>query len=98
MTAPVKENPPRIPPYKTAAVAFLVVFSVVLGFVWFQFRGKLTPKTPLTMVAPRAGLVMDPGSKVTYNGVEIGRVTNISEIQRDGVPVAKFSMEVDPES
>lgn len=98
MTKPVKENPPRIPPYKTAAVAFLVVFSVVLGFVWFQFRGKLTPKTPLTMVAPRAGLVMDPGSKVTYNGVEIGRVTNISEIQRDGVPVAKFSMEVNPES
>ncbi|MGV7507512.1 MlaD family protein, partial [Mycobacterium kansasii] len=56
-----------------------------------------TPKTPLTLVAPRAGLVMDPGSKVTYNGVEIGRVTNISEIQRDGVPVAKFSMEVKPE-
>ncbi|RUP01112.1 MAG: MCE family protein [Mycobacterium sp.] len=97
MTMPVKENPPRIPPYKTAAVVFMVVFSVVLGLVWFQFRGKLTPKTPLTMVAPRAGLVMDPGSKVTYNGVEIGRVTNISEIQRDGVPVAKFSMEVNPE-
>ena len=26
------------------------------------------------MVAERAGLVMDPGSKVTFNGVQIGRV------------------------
>jgi phospholipid/cholesterol/gamma-HCH transport system substrate-binding protein len=97
MTNPVKENPPRIPPYKTAAVAFLLVAAVVLTFVWFEFRGQLTPKTPLTLVAPRAGLVMDPGSKVTYNGVEIGRVSSITEIQRDGVPVAKFVMEVDPD-
>lgn len=97
MTNPVKENPPRIPPFKTAAVAFLLVATVVLTFVWLQFRGRLTPKTPLTLVAPRAGLVMDPGSKVTYNGVEIGRVSSITEIQRDGVPVAKFVMDVDPD-
>jgi len=96
MTTPVKENPPRIPPYKTAAAVFLVVAVAVLAFVWLQFRGELTPKTPLTMVAPRAGLVMDPGSKVTYNGVEIGRVASISEIQRDGVPAAKFLLDVNP--
>ncbi|MGO9381203.1 MAG: MCE family protein [Mycobacterium sp.] len=96
MTSPVKENPPRIPPYKTAAVVFLVVAAVVLGFVWLQFRGELTPKTTLTMLAPRSGLVMDTGSKVTYNGVEIGRVSSISEIQRDGSPAAKFLMDVKP--
>ncbi len=50
------------------------------------------------MVAPRAGLVMDPGSKVTYNGVEIGRVGNISETTgRDGKPAAKFSLGGVPE-
>jgi phospholipid/cholesterol/gamma-HCH transport system substrate-binding protein len=48
------------------------------------------------MVASRAGLVMDPGSKVTYNGVEIGRVANISEIVKDGKPAAKFSLDVYP--
>ena len=96
MTTPVKQNPPRIPPYKTAAVVFLVIVAVVLAFVWLQFRGRLTPKTPLTMVAPRSGLVMDTGSKVTYNGVEIGRVASISEIQQDGVPAAKFVMDVNP--
>ena len=96
MTTPVKENKPRIPPYKTAAAVFAVVVAVVLVLVWLQFRGQFTPKTSLTMVAPRAGLVMDRGSKVTYNGVEIGRVASISEIQRDGVPAAKFVLDVNP--
>ena len=96
MTTPAKDNPPRIPPYKTTATAGLVVAAIVLGLVWMQFRGEFTPKTTLTMVAPRSGLVMDPGSKVTYNGVEIGRVTTISEIQRNGVPAAKFVMDVKP--
>jgi phospholipid/cholesterol/gamma-HCH transport system substrate-binding protein len=94
MTAPL--NPPRIPPYKTAGVVFLLVAAVVLAFVWMQFRGGFTPKTPLTMVAARAGLVMDPGSKVTYNGVEIGRVASISEIERDGKPAAKLVLNVNP--
>ncbi|MGZ4526554.1 MAG: MCE family protein [Mycobacterium sp.] len=96
MTTPVKENPQRIPPYRTAALVFLMVFAAVLGFVWLQFRGQLSPTTRLTMLAPRAGLVMDPGSKVTYNGVEIGRVDSISEIERDGIPAAKFVLNVKP--
>ncbi|MCV7397272.1 MCE family protein [Mycobacterium paraseoulense] len=96
MTTPVKQNPQRIPPYRTAALVFLMVAAAVLGFVWLQFRGELTPTTHLTMLAPRAGLVMDPGSKVTYNGVEIGRVATISEVERDGSPAAKFVLNVNP--
>ncbi|MEB3981593.1 MCE family protein [Mycobacterium sp. 663a-19] len=99
MTAPapkLKENPPRIPPYKTAAAVFLVISTAALALVWLQFRGELTPTTRLTMVAPRSGLVMDPGSKITYNGVEIGRVAGISEIQHDGKPAAKVVMDVNP--
>ncbi|MGD1171391.1 MCE family protein [Mycobacterium seoulense] len=96
MTTPVKQNPQRIPPYRTAALVFLMVAAVVLGFVWLQFRGELSPTTRLTMLAPRAGLVMDPGSKVTYNGVEIGRVATISEVERDGSPAAKFVLNVNP--
>jgi phospholipid/cholesterol/gamma-HCH transport system substrate-binding protein len=91
-----KANPPRVPPYKTMAAVFLIVAAVVLGLVWMQFRGEFTPKTTLTMLAPRSGLVMDTGSKVTYNGVEIGRISSISEVQRDGVPAAKFLMDVKP--
>lgn len=69
------------------------LFGLVL---YAQFRGDLTPKTTLTMLAPRAGLVMDPGSKVTYNGVEIGRVSGISEITRDGTPAARVTLAVTP--
>ena len=89
-------NSPRTPPYKLAGVALLVVGLVALVLVYGQFRGDFTPKTKLTMVAARAGLVMDPGSKVTYNGVEIGRVAKIDEIVRDGKPAAKFTLDVYP--
>lgn len=91
-----KVNRIRIPRYKTTALVFLLIAAVVLVVAWFQFRGELKPKTHLTMVAARSGLVMDPGSKITYNGVEIGRVARISEIQRDGRPAAKFDLDVDP--
>jgi phospholipid/cholesterol/gamma-HCH transport system substrate-binding protein len=92
-----KINPPRIPRYKTRAAVFLLVNAVVLALWWLQFRGEFTPKTTLTMVAARSGLVMDPGSKVTYNGVEIGRVANISETTGPGgKPGAKFTLDVYP--
>ncbi|OBH58404.1 MCE family protein [Mycobacterium sp. E2479] len=77
-------------------VTLLLVSGLVLALVYLQFRGDFTPKTELTMVATRAGLVMEPGSKVTYNGVEIGRVAGISEIERDGAPAAKLALEVNP--
>jgi phospholipid/cholesterol/gamma-HCH transport system substrate-binding protein len=96
MTSPARLNSPRTPPYKWAGVALLVVAAVILVLVYGQFRGDFTAKTKLTMLASRAGLVMDPGSKVTYNGVEIGRVANISQIVRDGKPAAKFTLEVYP--
>jgi len=96
MASQGKVNRLNIPRYKTTAVVFLVVNAVLLTFWWFQFRGELTPKTRLTMVAARSGLVMDPGAKITYNGVEIGRVAGISEIQRDGKPAAKLDLDVDP--
>jgi phospholipid/cholesterol/gamma-HCH transport system substrate-binding protein len=77
-------------------VVLLLVGALVLALVYLQFRGDFTPKTELTMVASRAGLVMEPGSKVTYNGVEIGRVAAISEIERDGRPAAKLVLNVNP--
>ncbi|MEB3983568.1 MCE family protein [Mycobacterium sp. 663a-19] len=77
-------------------VALLVVGALVLTLVYMQFRGDFTPKTELTMVASRAGLVMEPGAKVTFNGVAIGRVASISETERDRVPAAKLVLEVNP--
>ncbi|MEM6105373.1 MCE family protein [Mycobacterium sp. 050272] len=96
MTRPGKTNAARTPPYKLAGIGLLVIGALIFVLIYGQFRGDFTPKTKLTMLASRAGLVMDPGSKVTYNGVEIGRVATISEIVRDGKPAAKFTLDVYP--
>jgi phospholipid/cholesterol/gamma-HCH transport system substrate-binding protein len=96
MAGPVKTNRSHTPPYKLAGIGVLVIAAVVFALVYGQFRGDFTPKTKLTMLASRAGLVMDPGSKVTYNGVEIGRVATISETSRYGKPAAKFVLDVYP--
>jgi phospholipid/cholesterol/gamma-HCH transport system substrate-binding protein len=77
-------------------VVLLLVGASVLVLVYAQFRGDLTPKTELTMVASRAGLVMETGAKVTFNGVAIGRVASISEVERDHKPAAKLVLEVNP--
>ena len=94
MTAPL--NKPRNPPLKLAGLIFLIIAAVITTFIMLQFRGKLTPKTELTMVSGRSGLVMDPQSKVTYNGVEIGRVSAVLPTTSDGKPAAKLVMQVDP--
>lgn len=94
MTAPL--NKPQVPPYRLAGIVLLLVLALILTFVILQFRGTLKPKTYLTMLSSRAGLVMDPGAKVTYNGVAIGRVNKIEPAVADGKEAAKFSLEVDP--
>jgi len=94
VTAPL--NKPQIPPYRLAGIVLLLVLALIMTFVILQFRGTLKPKTYLTMLASRAGLVMDPGAKVTYNGVAIGRVNTIEPTLADGKEAAKFALEVDP--
>jgi len=94
MTAPL--NSTRRPPLKLAGLILLVVLALVTTYVFLQFRGKLTPKTELTMISSRAGLVMDPNSKVTYNGVEIGRVKSVLPTNQNGTQEAKLELEVDP--
>ena len=85
------------PPYKTAGAVSLVLVIAVAAFIYLQFRGDLTKKTHLTLLSPRAGLVVEPGSKVTYNGVEIGRVSRISMVDENGTPKAKLTLDVNPD-
>jgi len=84
------------PPLKLAGLALIAVTVLVLSLVYLQFRGDFTARTPLTVVATRAGLVMDPGSKVTYNGVEIGRVGKVAAIEGNGGSEAQLTLDVDP--
>ena len=89
-------NPPRRPPYRIAGLVLLLVCAAVLGGVYGQFQGAFTTTTRLTVIADRAGLVMEPGAKVTYNGVEIGRVAAITGQQVHGTPKARLRLDIDP--
>jgi phospholipid/cholesterol/gamma-HCH transport system substrate-binding protein len=97
MTSPRgKVNKAPFQPYRVAGVIVFLIAALVLWLVFLQYKGDFTEKTKLTMLSDRAGLVMDPGSKVTYNGVQIGRVDKIDEVQRDGKPAVKFTLDVYP--
>ncbi len=91
-----KINKAPFQPFRVAGVVVFLIAALVLWLVYLQYSGDFIDKTKLTMLSDRAGLVMDPGSKVTYNGVQIGRVAEINEIERDGKPAAKFTLDVYP--
>lgn len=91
-------NPDRSPPYRAAAVGLVLFAVLVLALTWFQFRGYFDTKAVLYVMYNRSGLSMDPGSKVTYNGVPIGRL-QAAEAQSgsDGRTQAKLVLSVDPQ-
>jgi phospholipid/cholesterol/gamma-HCH transport system substrate-binding protein len=85
------------PPYRAAGAVLVVITAIVAGLIYMQFRGDFTDKTELTMLSTRAGLVVEPGAKVTYNGVEIGSVGRIGTVDVDGTTKARLSLDVDPD-
>lgn len=94
MTAP--QNATRQPPYKLAGLVLTLLTIIAIVLVYLQFRGDFLPRTELTMMSGRSGLSLDKGAKVTYNGVEIGRVGDVQQLSVDGEPRAKIILEVDP--
>ena len=93
MTAPL--NTKRQPPYKLAGLFLTLLTIAAVVLVYFQFRGDFLDRDNLTMMSARAGLSMDPGAKVTYNGVEIGRVGKVEEVNVGNEQRAKITLEVD---
>ncbi|OBJ39724.1 MCE-family protein MCE1A [Mycolicibacterium mucogenicum] len=93
--APLNKN--RTPPYKTAGMIFAFVAAVFSTLIWFQFRGYFRTSTELYVLASRAGLALDPGSKVTYNGVPIGRLRAVDVVPGDdGRAQARLVLDVEP--
>jgi phospholipid/cholesterol/gamma-HCH transport system substrate-binding protein len=84
------------PPYKTAGLILLLIAAGVVTLVWSEFRGGYQTRSQLTVTGDRAGLVMDPGSKVTYNGVEIGNVARVAAAEVSGELKAVITLEVEP--
>ena len=72
----------------TAVVAVLAILVVVAVL----FRGGFTSSVPVTVVSPRAGLVMDPDAKVKLRGVQVGRVSSLQTLP-DGRAVLHLAMD-----
>ena len=82
------------PPYKWAG-AVLLAIAVLFGFLLAkQYRGDFVEQTELRVMSDRAGLVVDPGSKVTLNGVEIGRVARLDAVDVNGAERAMITLRV----
>src|SRR3981189_2311318 len=60
--------------------AIVLIVAMAVGF----FRGDFTETVPLTVMADRAGLVMNPDAKVKMRDILVGRVSSI-DVQSVGL-------------
>lgn len=81
-------------PTKLAGFMMLAVIGTVTTLLFMQFRGAFSDTVRLTVMSGRSGLVLDPGAKATYNGVQIGLVKHIDAIQSDGRSTARLEVHV----
>ena len=81
-------------PRKFFGLVLIVALAAITAVVYVQFRGGFSATTPLTVLSGRSGLVLDRGATVTYNGVHVGRVSDIEVIEEDGSPAARLTAEV----
>jgi len=61
----------------------LITVLVICGIFAFAiglFQGSFTPTVPVTVLSPRAGLVMNPDAKVKLRGVQVGKVASIESL------------------
>ncbi|HPX37460.1 MAG TPA: MCE family protein [Mycobacterium sp.] len=71
------------------ALALIVMLAVGL------FRDSFRDTMPVTVVADRAGLVMNPDAKVKLHGAQVGKVASIEPLADGG---AALHLAIDPES
>jgi phospholipid/cholesterol/gamma-HCH transport system substrate-binding protein len=74
----------------TGLVSVAVVAAIVAVAVGL-FRGSFSQTTPVTVLSPRAGLVMNPDAKVKMHGVQVGKVDSI-ESRPDGQAALHLAM------
>ena len=70
----------------------LVAIGAIVAVAVALFRGGLASTTEVTVVAERAGLVMNPDAKVKMRGVQVGRVEAIVD-RPDGSAELRLAMD-----
>lgn len=74
-----------------AGAVTVVVIGVLVALVAVLFRGGFTESVPVTVLSPRAGLVLNPDAKVELRGVQVGTVSSLEDLP-DGVVALHLSM------
>ncbi|MGA5464862.1 MCE family protein [Mycobacterium sp. NPDC050041] len=77
-----------------AGLGTIVVFGLIIAMAIGLFRGSFTSTVPVTVIADRAGLVMNPEARVKMRGVQVGQVSSIEE-RADGKAVLHLAMNPD---
>jgi len=57
----------------------LITIAGIVMVCASMFRGDFIESVPITVLSPRAGLVMNPQAKVKLLGIQVGMVTSIEE-------------------
>lgn len=70
----------------------IVLIAVAVAVAVGLFRDDFTTSVPVTVVSPRAGLVMNPDAKVKMRGVVVGKVAVIEE-RADGKAVLNLAIQ-----
>jgi len=75
-----------------AGVATIVAVVAIVALAVTLFRGGFGITVPVTILSPRAGLVMNADAKVKMRGVQVGRVSSI-EARPDGQAALHLAMD-----
>ena len=74
-----------------AGLVSIAVIAAIVAVAVGLFQGSFTQTTPVTVLSPRAGLVMNPDAKVKMHGVQVGKVDSI-ESRPDGQAALHLAM------
>ncbi|HXY63676.1 MAG TPA: MCE family protein [Mycobacterium sp.] len=72
-------------------LATVAVIAAIVAVAVGLFQGSFTESVPVTVLSPRAGLVMNKDAKVKMRGVQVGKVDSI-ESRSNGQAVLHLAM------
>jgi virulence factor Mce-like protein len=90
MTAAFSMNPAVLRPL--AGLTTVLMIAAIVAIAVTMFRGGFAQSVPLTVISPRAGLIMNPDAKVKLLGVPVGRVASV-----EALPSGQASLHLDIE-
>lgn len=77
----------------TGLTTVAVIAAIITGSI-VMFRGGVAPTASVTVISPRAGLVMNPDAKVKLHGAQVGKVVDIETLP-DGQAALRLAMNPD---